>query len=1002
MSGPAHDANVPIPVSGTDVGLDGWSRGDWVHVRGVRVMSASPGSLVDRSGVSQVARVELGRALANTVRGEVYFESGIRAIYATDSSNYRQVPLGIVCPLDEEDLLNTLAVCRRFKAPVVGRGAGTSLAGQACNVAVVVDTSRHMDQILEIDVASLTARVQPGVVLDDLRAALAPYGLTFGPDPATHAWCTLGGMVGNNSCGTHALHAGKTVDNVVRLRVLTYDGVVMDLGPMDDDEYLDVVARGGRRGEIYQELRELVADLAINVRSGYPDLARRVSGYNLDQLLPENGFNAARAVVGSESTCVLFSEVTVSLIEALVHRRLVVLGFEDIYAAADHVTELLSHPLIGLEGFDDVLVRHMRSAHLNISNLELLPPGNGWLLAEVGADDPREADQLARRVLESRPSGATAVLFSDSEDQKMVWQIRESGLGATADPVGEPMNHEGWEDAAVPPENLGTYLRGIRDLWAEFGYSGAWYGHFGQGCVHTRNNFDFGSLEGLANYRRYVERAARFCVSLGGSLSGEHGDGQSRGELLEIMYGPEIMHGFRRFKAIWDPDDRMNPGKLIDAFPLDTNLRHGPSYQRSTMTPVHFSFATDHGSMQLAAERCVGVGRCRREDIATMCPSFRATHDEKHSTRGRAKLIEEMFRGDITESTWRNEDVFAALDLCLSCKACANECPTHVDMATYKAEFLSNYYARRLRPLSAYVLGYVARSGRVASKFPRLSNAVVRSAGIGSWFKRFAGITTKRRIPEFAPRTLRRSLNDTKACTKGNPTVMLWPDTFTDQYRPEVGMATIAVLEAAGERVAIPEQWGCCGRPFYDSGMLKQAKASLRQILDILQPAIDGSLPIIVPEPSCLATFRDELPALLDDDPRALVVSTLVRSLCDHLDELNWTPPLPGRGEHVALHPHCHQQAIHGTQNEQRVLERAGFTVEVLDAGCCGLAGSFGFKSEHEALSRQIGNDRFAPLLHEKSLTALLVMDGFSCQTQAEHLGAPAATTVAELLAKQI
>jgi FAD/FMN-containing dehydrogenase/Fe-S oxidoreductase len=965
-------------------------------------MKATPGSLVDLSGIDEATRLELERALVAEVRGEVSFDSGARAVYSTDSSNYRQVPLGVVFPLDHEDVVKTMEVCRRFDAPIVGRGAGTSLSGQACNVAVVLDMSRHMDKILEIDVASRSARVQPGVVLDDLRAALAPHGLTFGPDPATHAWCTLGGMVGNNSCGTHALYAGKTADNVQRMRVVTYDGTVLDVGPTIDDDLDELAKDVGRSVEIHRALRVMATDLAASIRGGYPSLDRRVSGYNLDQLLPENDFNLARALVGSESTCVLVTEITVSLLDALAHRRLVVFGFEDVYVAADHVPELLEQPLVGLEGFDDVLVRHMRSAGLNVSNLDMLPPGAGWLLAEVGADDPATADRLANQVLEHAPAGATAVLFSDPLDQQRVWQIRESGLGATAHPVGEPINHEGWEDAAVPPANLGTYLRGIQSLWDEFGYSGAWYGHFGQGCVHTRNNFDFSSLEGLATYRTYVERAAAFCVSLGGSISGEHGDGQSRGELLEIMYGPEMMDAFRRFKAVWDPGNRMNPGKLIDAFPLDTNLRHGPAYRESQMTPVHFSFAKDQGSMQRAVERCVGVGRCRREDVGTMCPSYRATHDEMHSTRGRAKLLEEMFQGDITAATWKNRDVFEALDLCLSCKACSSECPTHVDMATYKAEFLSHYYARRLRPISAYLLGYIAWIGRVASRVPTLSNALLRRSRIGSVARRVAGITDERDAPSFAAQSLRRSSIADALINEQDPTVYLWPDTFTDQYQPERGVATIAVLEAAGERVAMPAQWGCCGRPLYDSGMLSQAKASLRRVLDILEPAIEGNLPIIVPEPSCLATFRDELPNLLADDPRAAVVSRLARSLSDHLDVVGWTHPNPSDAQRVALHPHCHQSATSGSQSDQRVLERAGFVVEVLDAGCCGLAGSFGFKREHEALSRRIGNDRFVPLLRERSMTSVLVIDGFSCQTQAEQLGAPLGITLAELLAKRL
>ena len=962
-------------------------------------MSAAPGSQVDASPVSEASRVELGASLSRVVRGEVGFDAATRAVYASDSSNYRQVPLGVVFPLDHDDVVAALEVCRRFDAVVLGRGAGTSLAGQACNVGVVFDTSRHMNRILEIDAGERTARVQPGVVLDDLRDALAPYDLTFGPDPATHAWCTLGGMVGNNSCGTHALYAGKTVENIRTLRVVTYDGTVLDVGPTGEDDLERLAAGDDRGAQIYRDLRALATECETLIRGGYPDLSRRVSGYNLDQLLDEHGFDVARSLVGTESTCVLVTEITVSLMPALAHRRLVVMGFADVFVAADHVAQLLDQPLIGLEGFDDVLTRQMRAANLFVENLELLPPGRGWLLCEVGASDAESADRLAEALLAAAPEAASAVLFSDALRQQRIWQIRESGLGATARPPGEPQNHEGWEDAAVPPERLGEYLRAVQALWDEFGYTGAWYGHFGQGCVHTRNNFDFSTLEGLATYRRYVERAATLCVGLGGSISGEHGDGQSRGELLSLMYEPAMMDAFRRFKAIWDPRSRMNPGKLIDAFPLDTNLRHGPSHRTSQMTPVHFSFAKDKGSMQEAVERCVGVGRCRRDDAGTMCPSYRATRDELHSTRGRAKLLAEMFQGEVTAATWRNEEVFDALSLCLSCKGCVSDCPTHVDMATYKAEFLSNYYRGRLRPLSAYALGFIPWVGRVVGRAPRLVNAVMTNRVLAALVKRPVGITTKRAAPAFALRTFRRSATARRLEVEREPTVVLWPDTFSDQYVPHRTEAIVAVLEAAGQRVVVPDEWGCCGRPLYDAGMLRQAAQTLRRVLDILGPYVATGLKVIVSEPSCLATFRDEMVDLLGDDPRAQLLARSVRSPAEYLDEIDWTPPTTSPGERVSVHPHCHQRATSGTRSDQRVLERAGFVVEVLDAGCCGLAGSFGFKREHEELSRQIGNDRFVPTLREKSATSTLVIDGFSCQTQAGHLGAPSGVSIPELLA---
>lgn len=965
-------------------------------------MTFQPGDTIDRSNVDESTRLAIERELRAVVRGEVLFDGATRGIYATDSSNYRQIPLGVVYPLDEADVVRVIEVCRRHDAPILGRGAGTSLAGQACNVAVVMDMSRHMNKILAIDAETRTARVQPGVVLDELNAAARALDLTFGPDPATHAWCTLGGMVGNNSCGTHALYTGKTVDCVDELTVVTYQGARMVLGPLDDEEYLERASEDGDAGRIIRELRQLRLDYANVIATGFPAIARRVSGYNLDQLSAEHGFNLARAFVGTESTCAIVTEIAVSLSPWPRHRMLVVIGYEDIYAAADDVPSILRHELIGLEGFDNVLIEQMRRANLNIDNLRLLPPGGGWLLAEVGGDDEAEAESKAQRVVDALPVGVHSAIMRSRLEQEKIWQIRESGLGATARPVGQPANHEGWEDAAVATEHLGRYLRGIRDLWAEYGYRGAWYGHFGQGCVHTRNNFDLTTIEGLRAYRSFVERAADLCVSLGGSISGEHGDGQSRGELLSRMYSPEMMDAFRRFKSIWDPRGRMNPGKVIDAFPLDSNLRHGPRYRRTSLLPTGFSFADDGGSLQKAVERCVGVGRCRGDVAGVMCPSYRATKDERHSTRGRAKLLGELFQGETTEETWRNKEVVEALDLCLSCKGCAIDCPTHVDMATYKSEYLFHYYAKRLRPRSAYALGFLPWAGRVGSKIPRLANTLLSSSLTGKWIMKAAGLSQRRTAPAFAMESFRQGNVAQRLQAQTSPTVVLWPDTFTDLFLPARGAATAEVLEFAGERVVLPRTWACCGRPLYDSGMLSMAAQSARKVLDVLTEYLVKEIPIVVAEPSCLATFRDEIPKLLSDDPRAAKLASLSRSLTEHLDAIGWVAPPCGDGEHVAVHPHCHQRAIRNAGSEVRVLGDAGFDVEILDLGCCGLAGSFGYRSETDELSRQIGADRFVPGIEQGADKGAVVLDGFSCHLQAHEMTSVETTSSAELLAAHL
>ena len=961
----------------------------------------------------------LQAALAHAVRGEVRFDTGTRAVYTTDSSNYRQIPIGVVFPLDHDDVVAALRVCAEHDVPVLARGAGTSLAGQACNAAVILDTSRHLTRILEIDPTIRTARVQPGVVLDDLRRAAEAHGLTFGPDPATHAWCTLGGMIGNNSCGSHALFAGKTVDNVARLTAVLYGGETIEVGAYDAAAYAAAVATGGRLGEVLGGLRTISDRYGALVRARYPDIPRRVSGYNLDELLPEHGFDVARALVGSESTCAVITEATLQLSVSPRSRRMVVLGYPDVFAAADAVPSLLAHPLLALEGFDVTLTDQMRARPLNVEHLPLLPEGRGWLIAELGDNDPGEADRATEALLAALPPGVTWRRYDDPDRQARVWLVRESGLGATAITTEGRRNHEGWEDAAVAPEKLGAYLRAITALWAETGYHGAWYGHFGQGCVHTRNNFDFTSAEGVAAFRAYVERAADLVVSLGGSLSGEHGDGQARGELLGRMYGPELLDAFRAFKAVFDPRGRMNPGKLIDARPLDGDLRFGPQYRPSTLGPSRFRFGAAGRSLQAAAERCVGVGRCRRDDAGTMCPSYRATRDERHSTRGRAKLLVELFQGEVTPATWRNDDVRAALDLCLSCKGCASDCPTGVDMAAYKAEFLSHYYAGRLRPRSMYAFGLLPWALRLAARATAPANALLGTPVLGRVVRTVAGITTARPAPRLARTPFRRSGVAVAHRDAAEASVVVWPDTFTDAFAPAVAADLVAVLEAAGERVAVPSQWACCGRTLYDAGMLGLARRTLAQLLDVLDPWIAAGVPVIVPEPSCLSAFRDELPALMRRDPRATRLASLARSPAEHLLAAPGFAALlaargigatPGTGApardvsgRVAVHPHCQGRAAGLPAADRALLERLGFAPEILDAGCCGLAGSFGYSHEHEALSSRIGREHWLPRVEAAAARSdALVMDGFSCTMQLSHLSGLEATSLISLVRRTL
>lgn len=956
-----------------------------------------PGRRLDRSGVSTEASKSLAALLQRTVGGDVSFDSATRAAYASDSSNYRQVPIGVVFPRDEGDVEATLTAAREVNAPVLNRGGGTGLAGQTTNVAVILDFSRYMNKVIEFDPESRVAIAQPGIVLDDLRLITEKHDLTFAPDPATHAYCTIGGMVGNNSCGTHSVYAGKTVDNIESLRIQTYDGLKLDVGKISDAELIRVARQSGRIGEIYGQLSVLRDQFAERIRLEFPNIPRRVSGYNLDALLDEGGPHVARSLVGSESTLVTVTEATLKLVEWPRYRRLVVMGYEDIFTAADHAAEFRTLPgVIGIEGIDDVLCGYMRSRNMHLSSLAALPPGRGWVLAEFGAFDEAEVDAFVDNAVRNAPGSPSIKVCRSAAEQKAMWAVRESGLGATARPPGQLPNIEGWEDASVPPENLGKYIRQISALWKDFGYTGAWYGHLGDGCLHTRSSFDLGTFEGIKKYRSYIDQASDICIALGGSLSGEHGDGQGRAELWRKMFSPEIMGAFSTFKSIWDPDARMNPGKLIDPFPLDTNLKHGPDRPANPLSTTTFYFGDEGFSLQDAADRCVGVGKCRRTDTGTMCPSYRVTADEVQSTRGRAKIFQEMFRGEVTPATWRNKDVADALELCLACKGCKTDCPTNVDMATFKSEFLSHHYKGRLRPRQAYSLGMIRYGAKLASKMPRLANATLKSP-VGKLLKAAGGVTTSRPAPVFARQTLRSWLAEQDLATTGDE-VVLWVDTFTNYLGPEAGEAAFTVMQAAGGRVRIPTEDVCCGRPLYDFGMLDTAKKSLVKTMQALRPYIAAKTPIVVLEPSCLATFRDELVGLFHDDPTALALSKLAISLPEWLTGRTIELPPPAERQKVLLQVHCHQNANGGHDADVQMLSALGYEVQVLDSGCCGLAGSFGFSSKHADVSKQVAEDRLLPMLAAQP-EAIVVADGFSCQTQIRQLAGREVKSIAELTA---
>jgi FAD/FMN-containing dehydrogenase/Fe-S oxidoreductase len=959
---------------------------------------------------------ELESKLRAAIRGEVRFDKASRALYAVDASNYRATPIGVVLPQDAADIEATVAACRELGAAILPRGAGTSLSGQCCNVAVVLDFSKYMRRLISLDPEKKIAVVEPGIVLDRVREAAEVHHLTFAPDPATHSRCTIGGMIGNNSCGTHSVMGGLTANNIRSLDVLLYDGTRMTVGAATEDEISAIIARGGRPAQIYSGMRSIRDQYAEEIRRRFPKIPRRVSGYNLDELLPERGFQVARALVGGEGTLVTVLRATLDLMHSPPCRRLVVLGFPDPFLAADAVPDIIRHGPIGLEGVDAMLLDFMRRKRLALDDLHLLPEGGAFLLAEFGAESDREAEAKAGELLAASakfPGSPTGRVCTLAEAPRL-WYIRESALGSTVFVPGEPHGWEGWEDAAVPPEKLGSYLRQLWALMKDYGYRSPMYGHFGQGCVHTRINFDLESEPGIRKFRAFLDAATDIVIAHGGSISGEHGDGRARAALLPKMFGPDLMQAFRAFKSLWDPDNRMNPAILMEpstssdrVYQPDESFRLGAGYQAPRPT-TFFQFPDDNGSFSEATQRCVGVGACRKEHPGTMCPSYMATREEQHSTRGRAHLLWELLEGKVIDKGWQNDAVREALDLCLSCKACKSECPVNVDVATYKAEFLAHYYGDRLRKPQHYAFGFMDRVAHAASLIPgitpRLANFPLATPGLSHIIKAVLGIAPQRKLPQFAPRSFqqewRRSSRERPEGRLAAPQVLLWPDTWNNYYHPQSLHAAARVLASAGFTLEVPRHHVCCGRPLYDFGFLPAARAYLETILRNFAPQIDAGLPFVFLEPSCATVFRDELINFFPQEARAqrLRDQTLLFSefLVRHAPEFQ---PAQHPGRKIVLHGHCHHKSMMKMTDEVTILRRTGADVTLLDSGCCGMAGPFGFERDKFAVSQALGERVLLPAVRGATPETLLVADGFSCREQIAQNTARRAVHFAEIIA---
>ncbi len=968
----------------------------------VKLDPSRPGGM---SGREDVDVEGLYKDLSREIEGEVRFDSSSLALYATDSSNFRQVPVGVVIPKTPEDVVITHRLCSRYRVPIVNRGGGTSLSGETVNFGVVMDHSKYLNHIGEPDIIHKIVMVENGAINEQVNKKTGEAGLIFGPDPSSHGYCTIGGNIGNNSCGIHSVQAQfygpgpRTSDNISSLDVVTYDGERFSVGIDEEDKLDRIIRNGGRKGEIYAKLRDLRDRYADLIRKRYPpvsQLPRRVSGYNLDELLPERGFSVARALVGTEGTCVTVIKADLLLTPALLTRATVIVAYDDICQAGDDVSEIMKWKPIGLEGIDHRLFEEEGIEKMHTGGLERFPgPGNNaWLLVQFGADNASEVDDQAEKFADwlhrkkhfSKERVAVYKSFQSGEDAEEIWKVREGGLGATAFPPGGKDHWPGWEDSSVPPEKVGSYLRDLKKLYKQYDLEGAIYGHLGQGCIHSRISFDLRHADGIRHYRDFLDAASDLVVSYGGTLSGEHGDGQQRAEFLYKQYGDELINAMREFKLIWDPLWKMNPGKVIDPYRIDENLKLGDQYN-PPHPEVQFAYKKDGGDFAHAALRCVGVGKCRQpEGVDVMCPSYIVTKEEKHTTRGRTRLLFEMLQGDVITDGWKSKEVYEALDLCLACKGCTSDCPVHVDMPTYKSEFLHHYYKgfSRNRQRHMYAFGFIDKVARAGSLVPEVVNFITQTRPLSSLAKFMGGIDQHRRIPEFAPMSLQNWYRKRGGPRHPNgPRVLLWPDTFNNYFHTDVGTASVEALEAAGFNVVIPEVHVCCGRPLFDYGFLDTARKYLRRTMRVLRDEVRKGTPVIGMEPSCLAVFRDELPGLFPHDEDADRLTKNVYHWSDFFMERGIE--VPGLNREALLWGHCHHKATGGIAPEQKLLEKMGLNVEEVKGGCCGLAGSWGFENGKYDISMDCGEVALLPAVRNADTDKIIVANGFSCKTQIEE-----------------
>lgn len=972
-----------------------------------------------------------------------------RAAYSSDASLFRLVPAAIVFPYDEDEVARVLSVARRLGVPITSRGAGTSIAGNAIGRGIVLDFTLHMNAVLDLDPDEQSAWVQSGCVHAHLQRQAKPHGLRFGPDPSTHTRCTIGGMIGNNACGPRALGYGRTGDNILALKIMLIDGTVVTL---DDSD----------ASTTFPRLHELVAQNLGTIRTNFGTFSRQVSGYGLESLLPENGFDVRRAFAGTEGTWGVILAAKMRLVKDPSFTSAVVLGYADMVAAAHDAPLLKDFPVAACEGLDSRMLDRV----IDTKGAEAVPPlpeGGGWLVVELTGEDESELEAETQRLISESKSLDSAVL--DARAAAEVWAIRADGAGLVSRTPDGRDAHAGWEDSAVPVDHLGDYLHDLMELLEEHGLWAIPYGHFGDGCLHMRVDFPLEDPNGGQVMRDFMVAATKLVARYGGSVSGEHGDGRARSELLRLMYAPAALDLFAQVKRLFDPQHLLNPGVIVDPDALDESIRLSQLPLRQELPgTLAMAYEGESAGFASAVHRCTGVGKCRADSAAgggIMCPSYQATRDERHSTRGRARVLQEMVSGDLLEPRWDSPEVHEALDLCLSCKACGTECPTGTDMSTYKAEVLHQTYQGRLRPMKHYSLGFLPQLARLITPLAPVVNRVSGLPGLTTLAKKMAGIDVRRSIPQFASTTFRKWWTTTAAeaapgsrtnaesrskaespakasspasdSLRPNAGVILFADSWSNHFAPRILAAAVAVLEQAGVRVRVIDQTVCCGLPLISTGQLDGAKANLSETITALDAT--GDVPIIGVEPSCLATLKDDSLKLVADEA-AHRVADRVQTLAQYL--LSIGAELPDlSGIEALVQPHCHQSAIFGNAADKELLARAGANTEFL-GGCCGLAGNFGVEDGHFETSVAVAEVALLPALRKRGRAAgvgsgtgsgvdasptgatgsgtdvsperatrsgagarlqVVLADGYSCRTQITDLSDAEGVSLAELLA---